>query len=230
MVLDEGETGGEQVALIVALLEPGLARNSGRPRDHLGDRSRGQPPAGDGRSGHRQQEDVLGEQRANHAPDPYRLSICRCTKAVGDRMAGCAIADFGFEKPHGSWYSRRPCCTVADCRMVDAIWNDRTQHYEARVMREKFSNSLGRPICVAGGRGRAAGSEKRLDETMVQPGMATKPTYGLRSGKPRSMRCRTPPDMRYCAGRCSTANSTVSTVSCHSLPLQRTFKPMNAVV
>jgi hypothetical protein len=39
-----------------------------------------------------------------------------------------------------------PCCTLADCRMVDAIWNDRTRHYEARVMREKFSNSLGRPI------------------------------------------------------------------------------------
>lgn len=39
-----------------------------------------------------------------------------------------------------------PCCTLADCRMVDAIWNDRTQHYEARVVREKFSNSLGRPI------------------------------------------------------------------------------------
>ena len=39
-----------------------------------------------------------------------------------------------------------PCCTLADCRMVDAKWNDRTQRYEARVMREKFSNALGRPI------------------------------------------------------------------------------------
>jgi hypothetical protein len=38
------------------------------------------------------------------------------------------------------------CCTVADCRMVEAKWNDLTRHYEARVTREKFSNSLGRPI------------------------------------------------------------------------------------
>jgi DMSO/TMAO reductase YedYZ molybdopterin-dependent catalytic subunit len=39
-----------------------------------------------------------------------------------------------------------PCCTVADCRMVEAIWNDQTRHYEARVMREKFSNALDKPI------------------------------------------------------------------------------------
>jgi hypothetical protein len=39
-----------------------------------------------------------------------------------------------------------PCCTVADCRMVEAMWNDRTRHYGARVVREKFSNSLGRPV------------------------------------------------------------------------------------
>ena len=30
------------------------------------------------------------------------------------------------------------CCTVADCRMVDSRWNDRTQQYEARVTRERF--------------------------------------------------------------------------------------------
>jgi hypothetical protein len=40
------------------------------------------------------------------------------------------------------------CCTVADCRMVEAIWNDRARHFEARVTREKFSNSLGRPIAT----------------------------------------------------------------------------------
>ena len=39
-----------------------------------------------------------------------------------------------------------PCCTMADCRMVDAKWDDRTRHYQARVIREKFSNSLSRPI------------------------------------------------------------------------------------
>jgi hypothetical protein len=38
--------------------------------------------------------------------------------------------------------SNTPCCTVADCRMVDARWNDRTQHYEARVIRHVFSNAL----------------------------------------------------------------------------------------
>jgi hypothetical protein len=34
------------------------------------------------------------------------------------------------------------CCTVADCRMVDSRWNSRTQHYEARVVRDVFSNAL----------------------------------------------------------------------------------------
>ena len=38
------------------------------------------------------------------------------------------------------------CCTLADCRMVDARWNDRTQSYEARVTRETFSNALRRPV------------------------------------------------------------------------------------
>jgi hypothetical protein len=37
-----------------------------------------------------------------------------------------------------------PCCDVADCRMVDARWNSQTQHYEARVIREVFSNGLGK--------------------------------------------------------------------------------------
>ena len=35
-----------------------------------------------------------------------------------------------------------PCCTVADCRMVASRWNDQTQHYEARVIREVFSSAL----------------------------------------------------------------------------------------
>ncbi len=39
-----------------------------------------------------------------------------------------------------------PCCTLADCRMVDARWDDQTQRYFAKVMREKFSNGLERPI------------------------------------------------------------------------------------
>ena len=34
------------------------------------------------------------------------------------------------------------CCSAADCRLVDARWNDRTQHFEAKVMREEFSNAL----------------------------------------------------------------------------------------
>src|SRR5689334_780969 len=35
-----------------------------------------------------------------------------------------------------------PCCTVADCRMVDSRWNNQTRRYEARVVREVFSNAL----------------------------------------------------------------------------------------
>src|SRR5215472_2834626 len=34
------------------------------------------------------------------------------------------------------------CCTAADCRMVDSRWNTETQRYEARVIREVFSNAL----------------------------------------------------------------------------------------
>ena len=36
------------------------------------------------------------------------------------------------------------CCTMADCRMVEARWNAKTQHYEARVIRDVFSNALRR--------------------------------------------------------------------------------------
>ena len=38
--------------------------------------------------------------------------------------------------------SSTPCCTVADCRMVASRWNVLTQHYEASVIREVFSNAL----------------------------------------------------------------------------------------
>jgi hypothetical protein len=34
------------------------------------------------------------------------------------------------------------CCTAADCRMVDSRWNSETQHHEARVIREVFSDAL----------------------------------------------------------------------------------------
>jgi hypothetical protein len=35
-----------------------------------------------------------------------------------------------------------PCCSVSDCRMVQSRWNSQTQHYEAKVVREVFSNAL----------------------------------------------------------------------------------------
>jgi hypothetical protein len=38
--------------------------------------------------------------------------------------------------------SSTPCCTVADCRMVDSRWNSQTLHYEAKVIRDVFSNAL----------------------------------------------------------------------------------------
>jgi hypothetical protein len=38
--------------------------------------------------------------------------------------------------------SSTPCCTVADCRMVQSIWNDQTRHYEARLVRDVFSDAL----------------------------------------------------------------------------------------
>jgi hypothetical protein len=34
------------------------------------------------------------------------------------------------------------CCNVSDCRMVESRWNNQTQHYEARVVRNTFSNAL----------------------------------------------------------------------------------------
>ena len=38
------------------------------------------------------------------------------------------------------------CCTVADCRMVEARWNDQTRHFGARVTRESFGSGLQNPI------------------------------------------------------------------------------------
>ena len=52
--------------------------------------------------------------------------------------------------------------------MVDAKWSEGTRHYEARVMREKFGNSLGRQILSQEDEGPTTGSEKRPDEAMDQ--------------------------------------------------------------
>lgn len=38
--------------------------------------------------------------------------------------------------------SSTPCCTAADCRVVESRWNDRMQQYEAKVVRDMFSNAL----------------------------------------------------------------------------------------
>jgi hypothetical protein len=38
--------------------------------------------------------------------------------------------------------TRTPCCDIADCRMVEARRNSKTRHYEAKVVREVFSNAL----------------------------------------------------------------------------------------
>ena len=35
-----------------------------------------------------------------------------------------------------------PCCTVSDCRMVDSRWSDESRHFQARAIREDFSNAL----------------------------------------------------------------------------------------
>ena len=58
-----------------------------------------------------------------------------------------------------------PCCTVADCRMVDARWNDQTQHHEARVDSEVFSGAL-RAEFVPGGQRSISSSKKCLDEAL----------------------------------------------------------------
>jgi hypothetical protein len=34
------------------------------------------------------------------------------------------------------------CCSVADCRMVESRWDDRTRHFEAKVIRDVFGNAL----------------------------------------------------------------------------------------
>jgi len=109
-----------------------------------------------------------------------------------------------------------PCCTVADCRMVEAIWNDRTRHYEARVMREKFSNALDKPI--------VSQEDEAAHQTAKSAWMKRwiakyGDTPDVRSRKPRSILCKILPGTRYCAGQCPTASSTVFTVSCRSPPL-----------
>jgi hypothetical protein len=43
-----------------------------------------------------------------------------------------------------------PCCTVADCRMVESRWNDEAQHYEAKVIRDVFSNALRSSVLYKG--------------------------------------------------------------------------------
>jgi hypothetical protein len=43
-----------------------------------------------------------------------------------------------------------PCCTMANCRMVEARWNDWTRHYEAQVTRERFSTTAWKQILSQG--------------------------------------------------------------------------------
>jgi hypothetical protein len=69
-------------------------------------------------------------------------AVCLATSAVA---APPPDADGRFRE----WFrslkvpgSSAPCCTVADCRMVESRWNLRTERYEARVIREVFSNAL----------------------------------------------------------------------------------------
>ena len=65
--------------------------------------------------------------------------------AVPSPDASAAFADW-FRNLTVPGIPGAPRCTLADCRMVDAKWSEGTRHYEARVMREKFGNSLGRQI------------------------------------------------------------------------------------
>jgi hypothetical protein len=79
------------------------------------------------------------------APALLMATQIAAAQAAPPPDAGGAFADW-FRSLTVPGTQGAPCCTIADCRMVEARWNDRTRHYEARVMREKFSNALGRPI------------------------------------------------------------------------------------
>lgn len=69
-------------------------------------------------------------------------------------MSVAAAPPLGSDGKFTDWFRslRMPdspgtlCCTVADCRMVEARWNEQTLHFEARVTREGFSNSLPAPM------------------------------------------------------------------------------------
>ena len=62
--------------------------------------------------------------------------------------------------------SNTPCCTVADCRMVESRWNDRTLHYEAKVVRDVFSNALEKLSAVLEGSGSIPVGKTNLAEQM----------------------------------------------------------------
>ena len=55
------------------------------------------------------------------------------------------------------------CCTVADCRMVEARWNDQTQHFEARVTRDKIRQRAAESDFVSGGQRGIPGGKRCLD-------------------------------------------------------------------
>ena len=118
------------------------------------------------------------------------------------------------QKPDGAWYSRRPCCTMADCRMVEARWNDRTQHYEAQVTRERFSTTTWKRMLSEESReAYQAARSAWMRQWLSRYGPLQ--MYGLKFLKPRSVPFRTRPDTRSFAGQSSTPNPTAYSASSH---------------
>jgi hypothetical protein len=69
------------------------------------------------------------------------LLVAASTRAAPPPNADPQFRDwFSSLRVPGSSFT--PCCSVSDCRMVDSRWNGDTQHYEAKVVRDVFSNAL----------------------------------------------------------------------------------------
>jgi hypothetical protein len=107
-----------------------------------------------------------------------------------------------------------PCCTMANCRMVEARWNDWTRHYEAQVTRERFSTTAWKQI-LSQGTGEAYQAARNAWMRQWLSRYGANAMHGLKFLKPRSVPFRTRPDTRSFAGQSSTPNPTAYSASSH---------------
>jgi hypothetical protein len=107
------------------------------------------------------------------------------------------------------------CCSVADCRMVEARWDQRAQHHKAKVIRDVFSNALRHSHPCMKMIEKHSRQQKRFGQGTGSAALAKARRHGLIYRKQGSVRRTTRLVVQYSVGPPSTASSMACSVSFH---------------